>query len=93
MPATLIIYSNKKGEINKFLSNFYNTNLDIDSEIKWTKKYANPIELADIIGVFIDNSDLYELQLYVCIDKDLFISIDELNGNDFIKYLYERYPY
>ena len=34
MIATVNIYSNKKGELNRFLSNFYNTDLDIENELK-----------------------------------------------------------
>ena len=37
MVATVNIYSNKKGELNKFLSHFYNTDLDIENELKWEK--------------------------------------------------------
>lgn len=57
------------------------------------KKYANPIELAEIIGTFIDNSDDYFLNMWICIDKDVFIQITEDNADDIIKYLYERFPY
>ena len=35
MIATVSLYSNKKGELNKFLSNFYDTNLDIHEHLKW----------------------------------------------------------
>ena len=57
MIATVNIYSNKKGELNRFLSNFYNTDLDIEDDLKWEKTYKNPVELAEIIGIYIDNSD------------------------------------
>ena len=63
MVATVNIYSNKKGELNKFLSHFYNTDLDIENELKWEKKYENPIELAEIIGIYIDNSENYMLNM------------------------------
>ena len=86
MFATVNLYSTKKGELNDFLSRFYNT-------LNWEKKYTNPIELAEIIGVYIDNSDLYNLKMLICIDKNLFITITEDNANNIIKYLYERFPY
>lgn len=93
MFATVNLYSTKKGELNNFLSRFYNTDLEIYNNLNWEKKYTNPIELAEIIGVYIDNSDLYNLKMFICIDKNLFITITEDNANDIIKYLYERFPY
>ena len=93
MFATVNLYSTKKGELNNFLSRFYNTDLEIYNNLNWEKKYTNPIELAEIIGVYIDNSDLYNLKMLICIDKNLFITITEDNADDIIKYLYERFPY
>ena len=93
MFATVNLYSTKKGELHDFLSRFYNTDLEIYNNLNWEKKYTNPIELAEIIGVYIDNSDLYNLKMLICIDKNLFITITEDNANDIIKYLYERFPY
>ena len=93
MFANVNLYSTKKGELNDFLSRFYNTDLEIYNNLNWEKKYTNPIELAEIIGVYIDNSDLYNLKMLICIDKNLFITITEDNANNIIKYLYERFPY
>ena len=93
MFATVNLYSTKKGELNDFLSRFYNTDLEIYNNLNWEKKYTNPIELAEIIGVYIDNSDLYNLKMLICIDKNLFITITEDNANNITKYLYERFPY
>lgn len=93
MQVTVHLFSEKEGEVNRFLSQFYNTNLEIHNDLKWEKKYANPIELAEIIGTFIDNIEDYHLNMWVCLDKDIFIHINHENANDIIKYLYERFPY
>ena len=93
MLAKITLYSEKKGELNKFLSSFYNTNLDIEDELKWEKESANPVELADIIGTFIDNSDDYLLNMWLSLDKDIFVNITSENADDVIRYLYERFPY
>ena len=93
MIATVNLYSNKKGELNKFLSHFYNTNLDINNHLKWEKKYENPVELADLIGTFIDNSDDYSFNMWISLDKDIFINITDENADEIIRYLYERFPY
>ena len=93
MLAKVNLYSEKKGELNKFLSIFYNTNLDIENKLQWEKEYANPVELAEIIGTYIDNSDKYLLNMWICLDKDVFVHVTSENGDEIIKYLYERFPY
>ena len=93
MIVTVNLYSNKKGELNRFLSSFYNTNLDIENSLKWTKEYANPIELAEIIGTFVDNSDDFFINMWICLDKDIFINVTNENADSIIRYLYERFPY
>ena len=93
MLAKITLYSEKKGELNKFLSSFYNTNLDIDNQLKWEKESANPVELADIIGTFIDNSDDYLLNMWLSLDKDVFVNVTSENADNIIRYLYERFPY
>ena len=85
MLAKITLYSEKKGELNKFLSSFYNTNLDIENQLKWEKESANPVELADIIGTFIDNSDDYLLNMWLSLDKDVFVNVTSENADDIIR--------
>ena len=80
-------------ELNKFLSRFYNTNLDIENSLKWEKESANPVELAEIIGIFVDNSDDYVLNMWLSLDKDIFVNVTSENADSIIRYLYERFPY
>ena len=93
MIVTVNIYSNKKGELNRFLSDFYDVDLDIENQLKWEKEFKNPIEIAEIIGVYADNSDKYLVNMWISLDKDVFINITDENVNQVIKYLYERFPY
>lgn len=93
MATVIKIHSKKKGEINKFLSKFYNTNLEIEKKLKWEKEYKNPIEMAELIGTFADNIDEFDIKMWVSLDKDIFINISDKNANNIIKYLFERYPY
>lgn len=93
MLASVRIQSKKKGEVNKFLSKFYDTNLDIKNELKWENKYQNPVEISDLIGVFIDNVDKFSLTMWVHLDPDIYIKITDKNANSVIRYLFERYPY
>lgn len=93
MNASVNLFSEKKGELNRFLSNFYNTNLNIENRLNWEKKYANPIELAEIIGIFIDNIEKYFISMWISLDKNTFIKVTDTNADIIIKYLFERYPY
>ena len=91
--VTIKLRSKKKNEINRFLSSFYNTDMNIPNVYNWNHTYKNPIELSDIIGVYIDNYSLFNLKMWITLDKNTFINVTNLNGNDIIKYLFERYPY
>ncbi len=93
MYVTVHLYSQKQGELNTFLSKFYNTHLEIYEDLSWEKQYTNPIELAEIVGVFLDNMEDYLIYMWICLDKNVYIHINEQNGNEVIKYLYERFPY
>ena len=90
---TVNLFSEKPGEVNKFLSHFYNTNLELNTALKWNKQYANPVEMAEIIGTYIDNIDNYSLNMWISLDKDIYLLVTEHNADDIIKYLYERFPY
>lgn len=93
MKTSVNLYSNEKGEINKFLSKFYNTDLEIYNKLNWEKFYQNPIELAEIIGVYADNFEDYKINMWICLDEYVFIKVTTKNADGLIKYLYERFPY
>jgi len=94
MGATVNIYSKIENEIYRFLNSFDNEkNVKIKKMLKWEKTYLNPVEMADIIGVFIDNKEKYRINMWVSLDKDFFINITDNNADQIIRYLYERYPY
>ena len=93
MLVSVRMQSKIKGELNKFLSKFYNTNLEINNEKVWINKYNNPIEMIDLIGTFIDNSDEFNIKMWINLDPNIYIKITKENANIIIKYLFERYPY
>lgn len=87
------LYSDKKGEISKFLSDFYNKEINLDNDLKWENKYDNSIEIADIVGTFIDNNDKYKINMWISLDEGTFINVTDDNADNIIRYLYERFPY
>lgn len=86
------IFSNDYGEIDRFLSRFYNTSVKLE-HLKWENEYKNPIEIAEIVGTYSDNSDKFNIEVWVSLDKNIYIHITDKNADDFIKYLFERFPY
>ena len=92
MVSFVNLNSSKKGEVNRFLSKFYNNNFNITEDF-WEKKFNNPVEIAELIGAYIDNIDEYELTLWLSLDKGIIVKVEPYNANDIIKYLYERFPY
>lgn len=94
MCSRIKLYSNKDGEIYRFLTMYYNKNYNTYLHaLEWENYYYNPVEIASILGVFIDNSDNFNISMWLNLDRDVFINITEDNANDIIKYLYERFPY
>ncbi len=93
MGILINLYSNKENEIKRFLDVFFNTNIKLDNDLEYEIKYENPIESADLIGVFIENNYKYDINMWVSLDKGFFINVTDSNADKIIRYLYERYPY
>lgn len=93
MDAIVNLYSSKPQEIYKFLNKFYGKSSCNINSLKWEKSFKNPLEITDIIGVFIDNDDEYNINMWISLDDGFFLNVTDNNVNQIIKYLYERYPY
>lgn len=93
MEATVRLYSTKHDEINNFLKELYSDNSNYMNLTEWEKKYHNPVELVDIIGTFIDNNYKYSINMWISLDKGLFLNVTDENADKIIRYIYERYPW
>lgn len=95
MQAVVRLYSVLSDEIKRFLVHFYGEgNFEIEDNLKeWQKDYPNPIEIVDIIGAYVENIDDFNLSMWVSLDDGVFIKVSEDNGDELIRYLYERFPY
>lgn len=97
MKTFIRLYSNENGEITRFLEHFYHSSQNFNTKdislLEWEQSFENPVEMADMIGVFIDNVDDYKINMWVCLDKDILINVTKNNVDDLIRYLYERFPY
>lgn len=92
METTVNFYSEKSGEIKKFLELFYSKNFNLDNNLVFKQSFDNPIDMIDIISCFTDNNDKFNAKLWISLDKDVYICVTENNINSLIKYIYERYP-
>ena len=93
MSVVVNLYSQKNGEIKNFLYSFYDTIIDFEDTLKWEKAFNNPIDLADILGTLIENNDKYSINMWINLDDDFFINVNNDNADKIIRYLFERYPY
>ena len=93
MKASVSLYSTEKGEIQKFLTSFYNKKIELSNSLKWFVEFENPIEIIDIIGTFIENNDKYKINMWISLDKKVYINVTNYNADKIIRYIYERFPY
>ena len=92
MNTIVSLYSQTNQEIANFLKSFNNINVD-NNLLEWKKEFENPIEIADIIGVFIDNNEKYKINMWISLVNGFFLNVTEHNADQIIRYLFERYPY
>ena len=90
---TVTILSENTSEIKDFLYKFYSEKLKLTDNNFWEKKFENPIDMIELISTFIDNNDKYIGNIWISLDKDVYICLNDENINLIIKYLFERYPY
>lgn len=93
MKPKLILFSHKNDEINNFLNKFYSCISVWSLSNYWKKEFDNPIEISEYIAVFTDNINIFDIKMWISLDKNVFIKISPSNSNTIIKYLFERYPY
>lgn len=93
LKSNISLYSLQEGEINRFLTSFYNENIELQTELKCKISFENPIEMIDLIGAYIENNDKYKINMWISIDKNVYINVTEHNADEIIRYIYERFPY
>ena len=93
MEVIVDLYSTKNLEIKRFIDTFSGKNNALENNLTWRNVYKNPVDAANIIGVFVDNKEKYNINMWVSFDPDFFINITDYNADKIIRYLFERYPY
>lgn len=93
MKASIDLFSMNKGEILNFLNKYYGETFTLKDDLHWNKHFDNPIEIVDLITNLIDNNDKFKITIWICLDENVLINVNNSNMNMIIKYLFERYPY
>ena len=93
MSYTLKLYSEFENEIEKFLKLYFNEDFNLENKYYWKKDLESPVDIIDMISVFADNKEKFKANMWISLDKDVYIDISENNINSLIKYIYERFPY
>ncbi len=86
--VTVSLITNKRNELNRFLSTYYEKNMNIKNEaFKWSLHCDSPFECLNLVTTAIDNNDKYNMQVLVSLPElDTFINDDNINA--FVKYIY-----
>ena len=90
---SISLYSNTVGEIEKFLKLYSSIDFNLENKQNFKQEFQNPIDMIDFMSCFIDNNNKFKISMWISIDKDIYIKINDYNLNTIIKYIYERYPW
>lgn len=89
MSISISFWSKEQGEIKRFLSRFYGYNIKIEDNCRhWIKEFNDPLESIDIISTLMDNSDQYQIVMYIHMQDGILYKIDKKNYNDVIRGFY-----
>ena len=92
MKASINLFSEEANEIKRFLELYYSNKINFKNNLTYKQEFENPIEMIEFISCFIDNNDKFNANLWISIDKNVYICVTDTNLDSLIKYLYERYP-
>ena len=93
MKSNISLYSPKSYEIDRFLTSFYNKKINLNNKLKYTISFDNPTEMTDLIAAYIENNDKYKINMWLSLDKNVYINVTEYNADRLIRYIFERFPY
>lgn len=92
MSVSISLWSNLQGEIQSFLSSYYQKDFKNDDQFNsWTSDFCNPLESIDMISALMDNFHKYNVAMYIHMENGYLHRITEENYEDVIKGLLELY--
>lgn len=92
MSVSISLWSNLQGEIQSFLSSYYQKDFkNYEQYNSWTSDFFNPLESIDMISALMDNFHKFKVTMYIHMDNGYLHRITEENYDDVIKGLLELY--
>ncbi|PYG88869.1 hypothetical protein LY28_01233 [Ruminiclostridium sufflavum DSM 19573] len=92
MSVSISLWSAIEGEIQRFLSSYYQMDIQKEEQCQnWISDFFNPLESIDMISALMDNFYKYKLTMYIHMENGYLHKITEENYNDVIKGLFEIY--
>ena len=92
MAISVTLWSQKNGEIKRFLEKFYEKSVRMDEDVnQWIYVYRKPLEAVDMICAIMDNSDKYRISLCIQVDEHDVHPITYENHNDVIKGMFHLF--
>jgi len=92
MSVTISLWSTLQGEIQRFLSSYYEKDVQIEAcSNRWMGDFFNPLDSIDMISALMDNIDNYDVTMYIHMENGYLHKITEKNYNDVIKGLIGLY--
>lgn len=86
MSVTLSLWSQKQGEIRKFLHSFYEKDFYKEEfSRQWMGDFRNPMDSIDMISALMDNFEKFDLAMYIHMENGYLHKITETNYDDVIK--------
>ena len=80
------LYSKTPGEINRFLSSFFNKNLKLNENVmQWVYSYKNPVDSINIICTLMDNIDKYKIDIFIQFGRNDTYTVTKDNYNNVVK--------
>lgn len=92
MSVTLSLWSTKQGEIQRFLSSYYEKDYTGEEfSRRWIENFNNPLNSIDMISALMDNIDSYDMTMYIHMDNGFLHKITRNNYDDVIRGLIDIY--
>jgi hypothetical protein len=82
MSIVVSLISKKLGELRKFLDNHYFEDAQIDDDVmEWIYIYNKPEDAVNMIDMFVNNKDGFDISLWVQINDEDLVFVNENNMN------------
>lgn len=85
MAVSISLWSGKEGEIKRFLHSYYQNDVTNSCTNRWIEQFYKPLETIDIISALMDNSEYYDVAMYIHMENGYLYKITKENYNDVIK--------